>query len=125
MATYKIELKEYNDEVSKLQTKKPEIGEPTWNSGDFFTQRHKHRSWLFTFAISFSCLSFLLLVALLGFQTYWRARGSPSFEVISDTGIEVLAVSVLGQAFGVILVIARSVWSNDEFHLLSNEKRHK
>lgn len=125
MATHRNDLKEYNDKVSELKVEDPEIGKPTWNANGFFEQRHRHRGCLFWFAIGFSCVSFLLLACLLGVQTYFRANGNPSFEIISDTGMEVLAVSVLGQVFGIILVIAKSLWSNDEFYLFSNKKRSK
>ena len=87
----------------------------SWNPDLFHVQRNRHRGYLFWFALGMSCFSLLLLAAIIGLQTYFRAEINQSFEIISEKGLQIIAVAVFGQIFGVVYVIAHALWSNDEF----------
>src|ERR1700722_10860297 len=91
-----------------LPTKPTEVATPDWYSEKFFKQRSSHRAVLFWFAIIMSIISFFLLGGIIGFQTYVRLFwGNPSFQVISDQGLQILSVSVFGQFLGIVYVIAK------------------
>lgn len=112
---------QYVDLVKELATKKAELAQPKWDHKDFFKQRNKHRKVLFRFALVLSSLSLLFLFVIIGIQIFVRAKYNSDFEVISDYGLEIVAVSIFGQVFGVVYVIAKSVWSNDEFNLIKKK----
>ncbi len=103
----------------RLPTEEPNLKEPKWNSADFFQQRDSHRKWLFGFSLVTSMLSLLFLFGLVIGQTLIRLySGDHQFEIMSDWALEIFAVAIFGQVFGVVYIIARSVWSNDEFSIM-------
>ncbi|MFY9463092.1 MAG: hypothetical protein WAP52_02820, partial [Candidatus Sungiibacteriota bacterium] len=65
-----------------------------------------------------STVSLLFLYGVVITQLILRANIDAHFEVMSDWGLEIFAVAVFGQVFGVVYIIAQSVWSNDEFNLM-------
>ena len=87
----------------------------------FLKERKFHRKVLFYFALVMSALSLASLIALIIAQAYFRATISPYFEIISDQGIEVVSVAIFGEIFGVIYIIAKAIWSNDEFKMRSTD----
>lgn len=114
---------EYAQEADSLESKPAEVPLPLWKPDDFFKQRNSHRSRLFKFALWMSISSFLFLIGVVIAQTYFRATINPTFEVISDQGLQIVAVAIFGQIFGVVYVIAHALWSNHEFELMTNGKK--
>ncbi len=112
---------EYAERADSLETTSPKISTPEWSSGHFLAQRKVQRNILLWFSIIMSSLSFVFLVVVVIFQIYYRVNIDPNFEVLSDKGLEVLAVAVFGQVFGVVYVIAHSVWNNREFDLITKD----
>lgn len=109
----------YAAQADKLPTEEPKLLNPNWDSDSFFRQRKNHRTVLFYFSLTASALSLLFLCGVIITQIILRAKIAQGFEVISDQGLEIFAVAVFGQVFGVVYVIAKSVWSNDEFRLMN------
>ena len=110
----------YAEEANALTVEPPQIAPPDWNPEDFFKQRSRHRSYIIWLAICLSSASFLLLVAIIIAQVCLKIKGM-DFQVISDRSFQVLAVSILGEAIGIIFLISRSVWSNHEFNLMKKK----
>ncbi len=113
----------YAEEADKLETTQPNVPKPDWNVDDFFKQRDEHRKALFWFALIMSAISLVFLIVILGVQTYLRVKINPYLEVLSDQGMQIIAVAIFGQIFGVVYVIAHALWSNHEFHLMGNNKK--
>ncbi len=126
MAANRLE-KAYIKITESLDAKVLNILKPPW-SDRFLDSRDTQRKVLFRFALCMSTASFLFLVILLGIQTYCRIAVDPHFEVVSDTGLEILSVSVFGQIFGVVYIIANALWDSKEFDYLIrlfDEKQRK
>ena len=117
-----LEQQQYVNNVEKLPTTVPQLPNTEWSPNHFFKQRNTHRGCLFWFSLIMSSLSLIFLFVLILLQTYLRAHINPNFEIISDTGIQIIAVAVFGQIFGVVYVIAHALWSNDEFLLMNTKK---
>jgi hypothetical protein len=113
--------KSYAKEAIMLPEEPPRLAPADWGSGDFLKQRRRHRTYIIWFAMVFTTLSFLGLGVLIGFQVWFRIKtNGAEIQLISDRSLQILAVSVFGQFIGVIILITRSVWSNDEFSLMKN-----
>ena len=101
----------YAEAANALPTTEVELPRPAFDANAFFTQRNRHRTILFYFSIIITSLSFsLLVIIILGHVQ------------ISDIALSTVSVSVFGEAFGIIFIIAKSVWSNHEFRLLKPKK---
>ncbi len=113
---------DYAKEATNLPAKSPqrEGFRGNWDK-KFFDERSRQRNCLFWFALIITSLSFLLLAGVVAVQAYTRSLGNPNFQVMSDTSLEIFAVAVFGQAFGVVYIIAKAVWSNDEFGLMGKK----
>lgn len=120
MAQIDIEQqKQYAQTTDALPGSPPQNKQPGWDQDKFFEQRSRHRSILFWSAIILSGISLLLIIGIVGIQAYMRIVKNDSFEVLDNRGLEIVAVAVFGQIFGVIYIVAKSVWSNDEFRLMN------
>ena len=111
--------KGYEFATSSLLMHSPELPEREWDPKKYFDQRHKHRGSLFKFAMWMSISALVLLIGIVMAQFFLRLYIEQDFEVISERSLEILAVAVFGQVFGVIYIIAKALWSNDEFGLMS------
>jgi len=110
-------------EAEALPVKDINLAAPKgWDPDSFFKQRTAHRTCLIWFALATSGASLALLIGVVIWQAVIRTTADPSFEVISDQGLSILAVSVLGQVIVVIYKITPSLWSNDEFKLMLKDK---
>ncbi|HXK38906.1 MAG: hypothetical protein A3J10_03655 [Candidatus Sungbacteria bacterium RIFCSPLOWO2_02_FULL_54_10] len=115
---YAESVADWRTKADVLETTEPNIPAPKWNSDVFFKQRNFQRAFLFHFSWIASSVSLLFLYGVVVMQIIFRARVDPYFEVMSDQGLDIFAVAVFGQVFGIVYIIARSVWSNDEFNLM-------
>ncbi len=115
---------EYVKDVQKSTTKlkEPSLPRPTPGK-DFLKERNEQRGILFKFAlwVSGGSLGFLVLVILL--QTYLRVHFDKNFEIISDKGLQIIAVAIFGQVFGIVYIIAKAIWSNHEFEWMKTGKK--
>ncbi len=117
------EQEAYVAQTEALPTTQTELTEPGWNPDGFFKQRSQHRAWIFWFSIITSSLALLLLIFIVGVQMWMRGHGDIYFQSVSDQALEIISVSVFGQVFGVVYVIAHALWSNDEFNLMKSGKK--
>lgn len=109
--------KAYIISVESSSKEKPQLPEPDWDNR-FFKQRTTQRNVLFYFSLGMSLLSLAFLVFLIFIQAYLRVKIDQNFEIISDTGMQIIAVAIFGQIFGVVYIIAKALWSNHEFTLM-------
>lgn len=120
-------LTDYSASVKRLKTdENPVVLEPKWSSqtfaNGFFNQRFKQSRYLFNFALIMSSVSLAFLIVIVFFQFVLKLRtGNPDMQLLSDNGLEVVAVSIFGQIFGVIYIIAKALWSNHEFKFMENK----
>lgn len=113
---------DYSQIASSLPQKdlEPEDFESNFGRG-FLGGREKQRNLLLWFALGMSSLSLLILFFIVVWQALLRIKISPDFEIISERSLEILAVAIFGQVFGVVYIIAKAVWSNDEFKLINKK----
>ncbi len=122
-----MEPNQYGGIVGALPSAEPDVAEPKWNKalGNFFRQRNDQRKFLFSFALATSILSLVLLSAVVIWQGVVRTMGNEDFLIISDQGLQILAVAIFGQVFGVVYIIANAIWSNHEFDLMGGKTDKK
>lgn len=77
----------------------------------FDSQKLKHRKFLLFLIAGLSIASFLLLAFVVIVQMFYRMSHS-TYTGVSDTVMNVLAVSVFGQVIAVVATIVRSVWKD-------------
>lgn len=70
-----------------------------------------------------SAASLLFLFLIIFIQTHLKVKVDQDFEIISDTGMQIIAVAIFGQVFGVVYVIAHALWSNHEFDIMKSNKK--
>lgn len=114
---------QYISSIERSSKSEPELPKAVSNNVLFFEQRNKHRNRLFWFSMTTSTISLLFLAGLIFIQGYIRYKTNTNFEVISEDGLKVIAVSIFGQVFGVVYIIAKALWSNHEFDLIKSEKK--
>lgn len=78
---------------------------------DFQSQRLIHRDVLLWLVIGLSSLSFVFLVFVIGFQM-WKRLSYPNYTGVSDTVIDIIAVSVFAQVIAVVATIAKLVFKD-------------
>ncbi len=112
---------DYVSQASKIPST-PADEEPTKPMEELSAQRSGQRDRLFKFAIRMSVASLLFLIILVIGQVVLRIIINPEFEIISDTGLQIISVSIFGQIIGVIYVIAKSLWGNYEIEMHNGKK---
>lgn len=118
-----MEKEKYAENIDDLKTEKTDIEPPKFNPDGFFAQRDEQRRYLFYFAIGFCIFSLICFFGVILLQACLRTKFGLNFEVVSDTALQIIAVSVFGQVFGVVYIIAHALWSNHEFVLMGNRKK--
>lgn len=76
-------------------------------------QRQNQRNIIFWFSIIMSFIAFVILVTLYGLQMSYRSRVGK--DLLSQSEINIFAVSVFVQVIGVIVIITRSLWNEEPF----------
>ena len=104
-------------QVDKTSKEEPQLAEADWDN-KFIRQRNIQRTVLFCFALGMSLFSFIFLVVLVFLQAYLKIHINQDYKIISDTGIQIISVSIFGHIFGVVYIIAKALWSNHEFNLM-------
>lgn len=74
-------------------------------------QKLRHRNILLALVIGLSSLSFLFLVSVISFQM-WERLNNPQYTGVSDTVINIIAVSVFAQVIAVVATIAKLVFKD-------------
>ncbi len=77
----------------------------------FNKQKRSHRNVLLGLVITLSCLSFIFLVVIISIQMRIRLD-HPSYKGVSDTVINIIAVSVFAQVIAVVGVIAGLIFKD-------------
>jgi hypothetical protein len=114
----KAQYAKYVEDVQKSPKKEKEPNLPRPQSGkDFLDERNDQRKTLFTFSLWVSSLSLVFLAGMVVTQAVVRINGNDNFEIISEKGLQIIAVAIFGQVFGVVYIIAKAIWSNHEFEL--------
>lgn len=89
-------------------------------------QRQYQRKTLFTFAITSSAVSLIILLILIVLQAVARLVKGPAFSLLAGYEFEVLSVSIFGQLVGIVAIIAKALWDETPFKdlLLEQYKGH-
>lgn len=77
-------------------------------------QRLTQRDFLFWFAIRSSSISLFFLIAVVSIQIIMRIFVNPNIKLLDGAELEVLSVSVFGQCLGVVIIIAKSLWDENQ-----------
>jgi hypothetical protein len=116
------EISRHSEKADKKELEAPKRG----SLEDILDQRHKQRGLLFTFSMYINFLSYVILIAIFWVQASMRIYKDPSFSILDGRTIQVFSTVVIGQSFGIILVIARAIWNDKHYKgLLMAAEREK
>lgn len=84
------------------------------NLEDLLKERKEQRSVIFKFAIRITKWSLFFLLVLLLTQAIVRIFIS-NFSLFNGAELEILSVSVFGQAIGIVYIITKSLWNDRDY----------
>lgn len=119
MAKSKLEIKHLGKtiELEPLHIVETDFSKPDPSSiRNILAERKRQRGIIFYFSLTLVFLSFALLVGIIIAQTFIRMRYNlPDFVILKDFEMEVLSVSIFGQAMGIIYIITTSLWDDTKY----------
>src|SRR3990167_6029042 len=123
-----IAAEEKKAEKIKLKSKEISVLQPTFNgekdTRDIFDrllkERAVHREKMLGYVTKLTFFSFYLLVGIVIVQAVVRivtlyTKGTSDFTVLDNYQLNIFAVSVFGQAIGVIVIIVKSLWDDESY----------
>ncbi|OGK47194.1 hypothetical protein A3A93_04140 [Candidatus Roizmanbacteria bacterium RIFCSPLOWO2_01_FULL_38_12] len=83
-------------------------------------ERAVHREKMLGYVTNLTFFSFYLLVGIVIVQAVVRivtlyTKGTSDFTVLDNYQLNIFAVSVFGQAIGVIVIIVKSLWDDESY----------
>jgi len=85
-------------------------------------QRHDQRRKLFNNALGITIGSVIFLFGLIFVQSIVRIHFNEHFQILEGYQLEIITVGVLLQSFGIIYIIAKSIWDDSNYkELLSKD----
>ena len=110
------------DELEESEYSKPDVDVYS----NLLNERKEQRNVLFSFSRRLVAYSLCFLLGIISIQSAIRIGTQyHDFILLSERTIEILAVSVFGNAIGVIYIITRRLWDDTPYLDLINPKKKR